>query len=862
MAATTMRRKGSSGGGGDHSMGGAQAGGNNTTSHGKRGSVSGGGAHRQRFVDPSLMMSTKGSDEGRALGGAHARNKSSDRLHRIGGGSSSTNLAHSKRSKSYSQIMNATGQSSNKSKLKRGKSEEKHSAQQETEDDEGWTSADQTTDTDTTSNAKLQEDSEEEPDEGLVFGKKDAKGKAKATAKTHEGFQIGNDANKIPSEQTTIPSVVQPDQTPLAKPHIITDDEPTPLTTPQSVTHQDTHTSNGQHTRQSSDETLAVTPGEEASRAISSSPEEQKIIERQPALLSRHASSASTHTLTGVRDEARGVTSSPMSTRSAKKRMSLLPRESSVYAPPQLSTEYAFAGGRHGIEGICGSEQGRNVGHRSSDSNVGTGIIVSPSDFSRLHDRTSDSTPQYRFGTTDSMQRRRKSSVSSSRSSFINLPGVAPTLGTVSHDSIKAESTGAQTSRALEAMQRASIGAANSISSQSAFSLPHDRDHARRSLSFEGGKGVGSSPSSTGPSEAARLANKLRMSRGRSGDEINTGTSNPSTASQMLANSGTKYFMGIKGDGPTAKSLARYNKPTISVFVNRQDDFKSVEELVERGSLFDENFTRASVGHAKIPEHEEEGEDRHGVSSRDDSGTVTPSDGTTVRYVMDYGLSGPAIQKSQTIQALLATCIDNDEFESSFAPALANAAGLGDSGSHGRGISTGTYAGPGEGAGLGAGGIYINGPNATPLHFIHGLTNTNDSPFPLDESEMNGGGGEHGMLDSDGQGGEYVDAKNLRAVALTWAALNATKNHIVTRRYVDPMRESIQRVALAGGMNINPDLQSSNRNELLGLNGANHASALQGDSYLNASGRSVNSGAMTPGGTLRWGWRHLFQEHN
>ena len=79
---------------------------NNTTSHAKRGSVGSGGTHRQRFVDPSLMMSTKASDEGRQLGGAHTKNKSSDRLHRIGGGSSSTNLTHSKRSKSYSQIMN------------------------------------------------------------------------------------------------------------------------------------------------------------------------------------------------------------------------------------------------------------------------------------------------------------------------------------------------------------------------------------------------------------------------------------------------------------------------------------------------------------------------------------------------------------------------------------------------------------------------------------------------------------------------------------------------------------------------------------------------------------------------------------
>lgn len=842
---------------------GTQAG-TNTTSHGKRASVGGGVPHRQRFVDPSLMMSTKGSDEGKQLMG-QAKNKSSDRLHRIGGGSSNTNLAHSKRSKSYSQIMNATGQSATKSKMRRGKSDGQQTTREETEDEEGWTSADQTTDTDISANSRSHDDDsdEEEADEGLTFGKKNDKGKEKAVAKTYEGFQIGNAGNKTSSEQTNSSNIVQPDSTPLARPVVPTDDEPTPLITPQSVGLQGiesaTQDRNAQHGRQPSNKAVAVNSAEGASHAISPSPAEAR-----PPLLSRHASSASTHTLTGSRDDVRGATSSPMSTRSARKRMSLLPRESSVYAPPQLSTEYAFAGGRHGSEGIGGREKGRNVYHRSSDSNLGMGMFVSPSDSSQLHDRTSESTPHYRFGATETMERRRKSSVSSSRSSYINLPGVAPTLGTVSHDSIKAESTGAQTSRALEAMQRASVGAANSISTQSAFSLPHDREQARRSQSSESGKGTNVSPTGTGPSEAARLASKLRMTRGKSGDDINGEKSMPSTASQMLANSGTKYFMGIKGDGPTAISLARYNKPIISVFVNRQDDFKSAEEVVEKGSLFDENFTRASVGHPKIPEQDEEGEDRgKRVSSRDNSGTVTPSDGKSVRYVMEYGLSGPAIQKTQTIQALLSTCIDNDEFESSFAPALANAAGLGDSGSHERGISAGTYLGQGESAGLGSGGIYINGPNATPLHFIHGLTNTNDSPFPLDESEMNGRASEHAMLENSGQDGEYVDAKNLRAVALTWAALNATKNHIVTRRYVDPMRESIQRVALAGGMNINSDSRSDNKDDLLGTRGANNLSGSQGTSYFNASGgRSGNSGAMTPGGSLKWGWRHLFQEHS
>lgn len=669
---------------------------------------------------------------------------------------------------------------------------------EEEEEEEGWTSADQTNDAET-GRVEQQEEESEHEDEGLVFGKRDVKGKKADVSMAKPPPMSRTDTNTTLSE-------ARPERTPVAT--ALEHDAPSLLTDPTKD--QQLGAPPGPAplpVRRWSEETLAVQSGEEGVRTMPHSPEQQRDVRGSGPI--RNASAASTRNVMGA--GSRDVTASPASVRSTRKRTSLMPRESSINAaPPKLSTEYAFAGG-------VGQQRD---GVRRNEKDTHAGMVTSPSEPARLHERSIDSASQYRFSAPDPSSRR-KSSISSSRSSFINLPGVSPSLGLVTQEAANAESTGPQTSRALQAMQRASIGGGGS---QSAFTLPR----RERTKSWQ----------STGSTEAAKLANRLRMSRG--GESVDEGTTT-SSASRMLANSGTKYFMGIRSDGPTVKSLARYNKPTVSVFVNREDDFRSVEKSVTHGSLFDENFARARLG-------TEGSEDDQGEEDRRSSG----GDIHVVRYLMDYGLSGPAIQKTPTTQALLSTCLDNDEFEATWAPALAQAAGLGDD-HRGQGLAvehgdtvTGLEGMALGGAGTG-GGVYINGPNATPLHFLHGLTNTADSPFPLDETDM--------AREPDdataGAQGEYVDAKNLRAVALTWAALNATKSHIVTRRYVDPMRESMERVTLAGDIQLGPQ----------GGPGQGRPSHGTGGSYMSHPGGQIaGSGATTPGGTLRWGWRQLFSE--
>lgn len=824
-SASTSRR-----GSGNGKPVGAGGGGGGVTSTGNH-------ANRAR-MDATLRMSSKATNDDAAerthhVVASHARNKSSDRLHRLAAGHSSGNLAShgAKRSKSYSQIMTATGEKSNgasarKNKLRRERSDghpvndsaERADAAEVEEvvvaEEDGWTSADQTS-SDSRATRSKDEDSEYEDEDIVLFGKK-----------------------KVASTKDVRPDVVG-EATGLA-----------------SAPHQHHSTEGNPASSKSGEEPAAkIKAPEESSKARGKSNAQETDKKEQGSLsMSRLPSTSSVRTLTSsgtlTRNESRDVPASPSTIASVNHRTSLMPRASHVHVvPPKLSTEYAFAGPGNGLE------RQKHSLHRSSESDVGA-LTASASDVGRFAgDRSTDSVPQYRFSTIDSGMggasasdfqiRARKTSISSARSSIINLPGVSPSLGTISHDKANAESTGAQTSRAIEAMQRATL--AGMRASQSSLTLNRERTVSTQS---------------SGPTEAARLANKLRMTRSDSVDTSATSSPVQSTsASRLLANSGTKYFSGNKADGSTVQAMAKYNKPTISVFVRRQDDFKSIEKHVEPGNLFDERFARASLS-GQDHSHSS-AKASHGEQDGDKS--VTPA---RVRYLMDYGLSGPALEKNTSTKALLSTCLDNDEFEASWAPALTQAAGLGDSNDRqASGLSSTAYAGMaagdsvnGLGNGLG-GGVFINGPNATPLHFLHGLTNTNDSAFPLDEADVGVVDGATGMIDRPSHG-EYVDAKNLRAVALTWAALNTTKNHVMTRRYVDPMRESLERVMEAAGRGVD---SARSRDEYGGVSSDSLFSGRSGhagSAYRLHEHRTPNvgSGANTPGGSLRWGWRSLFAD--
>lgn len=756
-------------------------------------------------IDSSLMMSTnagKSSEDVKTVTGlANRGNKSSDRLHRLAGGSSSTSLSQHKRSKSHSQLMNVAAASNKKKKNK----EEKE------DDEDGWTSSSQKGTPEQSGSPKS--DSGEE-DQGLVMKSKSTKKVEKHQDQSQEATTPKNRDTR-PREQQQPKGTLKRDDTQVTLRGFETTTTPNTVNFPSGSSPIEKQQRKGQgeveavevpeemtHTQTGSDDTLAQ---DEISAGQVQVTNPNVSAEKRPSL-DRGLSTASTKTLMADDSYVR-VPTSPASVRSRMSRTSLYPREPQRTAAPKLTTHYALAGGLGSLQEDSELEQMMLRRRHVSEA----GIPSSKSEALHLKEYREDN-----FGSSSS---RRKSSISSIRSNMINLPTASPSMADISVGAVRTEHSqqGSSGQSAIDSMHRAS---------HSGFrpNQLHQSDR-RRTLSTQ----------SLSATDAAKLATKLRVARGESFDEAH-----PTSASKLLSNSNSKYFtITNRNDQASTKALKEYNKPTVSVFVKRLGERKNIEVEVESGSLFDDHFSRAKLGGSSSVDKGGKAENDDQKHDKDDQ------EPPKVRYVMDFGLSGPTIQKTQTTEALLSTLLDHDEFEATWAPALANAAGLGEGTRRAR--EAARDGGPMDSLQLNgltsAGGVAVNGPNATPMHFLHGLTNTTDAPFPLDPSDM--ASNLNDVNTAAVVEGEYLDAKNLRAIAMTWTALNVNKSHVVTRRYVDPMRESLERVARASGM-LGSKQSSSQHHH-------GHYS-----SNLNSS-----SGTTTPGGSLRWGgWRSLFSEHH
>lgn len=256
--------------------------------------------------------------------------------------------------------------------------------------------------------------------------------------------------------------------------------------------------------------------------------------------------------------------------------------------------------------------------------------------------------------------------------------------------------------------------------------------------------------------DAAKLAAKLRLARDSMDD---------------MASSG--YHTVPRGYNPR---LDKYKKPIISTFA--KNDVSEAPQAIEvqDNSVYSYLFSQA---------HDSKGDSNRGRRM--------------IRYIMGYGVSGPPIEKSSLSDALLGPSLDMDDFESSWAPALANAAGLGAMSGQNpmRSIETeyGIVAPDATAA--------VGGPNSTPLHLIHGLTTTSPDPFPLDPSDvpaLQEDAEAFGSRSALGQPPiQFVDPGLIRAIAITTHAISTHRFHVVTRRYADPMREGIERVARSSG---------------------------------------------------------------
>ncbi|GAC98602.1 hypothetical protein PHSY_006196 [Pseudozyma hubeiensis SY62] len=257
--------------------------------------------------------------------------------------------------------------------------------------------------------------------------------------------------------------------------------------------------------------------------------------------------------------------------------------------------------------------------------------------------------------------------------------------------------------------------------------------------------------------DAAKLAAKLRLARDSMDDH---GLGGYGTAQR-----------GAQGYNPR---LEQYKKPVVSTFV-KNDPTEAPQAIeVQANSVYSKMFSQA-----------------HDSQEGGDAGR------RMIRYVMEYGLSGPPIEKSPLSDVLLGPNLDLADFESSWAPALAFAAGLGaampPAVQTGYGLVT-----PEAPAAAG-------GPNSTPLHLIHGLTTTSPDPFPLDPTDVPALKQEADVFDSHpvsqlgSNSVQLVDPSLIRAIAITTNAIAVHRSHVVTRRYADPMREGLERVVRSSG---------------------------------------------------------------
>nr|QBH67481.1 hypothetical protein UE_1415 [Ustilago esculenta]QBH67594.1 hypothetical protein UEMT_2060 [Ustilago esculenta] len=257
--------------------------------------------------------------------------------------------------------------------------------------------------------------------------------------------------------------------------------------------------------------------------------------------------------------------------------------------------------------------------------------------------------------------------------------------------------------------------------------------------------------------DAAKLAAKLRLARDSMDDH-------------GLGGYGS-IQRGGQGYNPR---LEKYKKPVVSTFV--KDAATEVPQAIEVqvNSVYSKLFAQA-----------------HDSQESDDPEKLM------IRYMMGYGISGPPIEKSRLSDALLGPSLDMSDFESSWAPALAHAAGLGAAVLPPIQTEYGlvTHEAPAA----------AGGPNSTPLHLIHGLTTTSPDPFPLDPTDVPALQEDTDVFDSHPVSQlsqnpiQFVDPGLIRAIAITTHAIAVHRSHVVTRRYADPMREGLERVVRSSG---------------------------------------------------------------
>ncbi|SPO32362.1 uncharacterized protein UTRI_02919 [Ustilago trichophora] len=737
----------------------------------RRGSSSRLGGARGRF-DPSLMMSSnaassnKGSRDASpydernaadddAAAAAHDkathRNKSTDRLQRSR--DSSTHLG-GKRSKSYTHLA-LTADDANGGRRRKGAS--RKGKNQRTEPEDGWTSA--SADNTPSDHSAEVSPSSSPADEGLVLGIKKRPANPKQT-----------------STSTTLPapkkeSFPQPPDTPRASAKVL---EP----------------ENGHSTP----ERRAVDA--EASSASATSAAVQSSLSKHPEAPDQLAREDTTRTLVDRQTDGTDAAEATASQSGSQ-------QGSSSRATPEVTS---LDNSMSSLKLVA------SPASEKAPSRNGSGLTLDPVTHTRHHRVSSNASNRTLRSSmplaSSPSSIRSKSSVLSSRFPLFSRETQAaapPMLDT--HNALAGRLGARHEDRGdllapLAGPSRSGRSVSAMVSSTSApvglDQLPHGSLDSRSNALTKSGQGKGihstvgtPSPLSSATQSAAATVgygSQQRLAKDTVSDRRRTASTQSLTAADA-AKLAAKLRLardsmddhGLGGYGSTQRGaqgynprLEKYKKPVVSTFV--KDAATEVPQAIE---------VQANSVYSKL------------FSQAHDSQNGEDPDKRMIRYVMGYGVSGPPIEKSRLSDALLGPSLDMADFESSWAPALAHAAGLGAAVPAPIQTEYGLVTPEAPAA--------AGGPNSTPLHLIHGLTTTSPDPFPLDPTDVPALQEDADVFDSHPVSQlaqnpiQLVDPALIRAIAITTHAIAVHRSHVVTRRYADPMREGLERVVRSSG---------------------------------------------------------------
>ncbi|WFD36119.1 hypothetical protein MCUN1_002990 [Malassezia cuniculi] len=314
----------------------------------------------------------------------------------------------------------------------------------------------------------------------------------------------------------------------------------------------------------------------------------------------------------------------------------------------------------------------------------------------------------------------------------------------------------------------------------------------------------------------AREAPRRRLSRSSSTHSMFEGISRPSVIrrssrdmlDELLVRSG-KTNAAQDGSTLVAAQIAsmlanrriteRYAKPIVSKFATYQQQFDPqasaahhswtpIDDMpgrilavdVSESSVFAPHFV--SRVEAKIA----------GTRQRKSAHAHAPQ----YRYLLDYALSGPPVDKMSAAQVELMPQPENT------VPLPTDRPQENDNALHVVTDSTTTL-----------------GPNMIPFHFIHALTSAMENALALDHAEVPAMASllpgvavsdvpapesptrisERDESDEEVDNVHYIDNHSMRAIACTAQAVSVRRTHTVTRRFADPLSESLDRVAHESG---------------------------------------------------------------